>query len=92
MSRSLKKPIYFDVKLVRKVAKLSKQGKRGMQINTYARRSQIVPEMIGFIFGVHNGQKFIPVSVTESMIGHKLGEFAATRKMPVRKGNDKADR
>jgi len=87
MPRSLKKPVYIDFKLIKA---LMKDRSRGKQVNTYSRRSTIIPEMIGFIVGVYNGQKFIPVSVTESMVGHKLGEFSFTRKGVTRKGDDKA--
>lgn len=78
MSRSLTKGPYVDVKLLKKI-----QGKRpgaGGVIKTWARRSQIAPEMVGFTFGVHNGREHIEVFVTEDMVGHRLGEFSATKK------------
>ena len=78
MSRSLKKGPYVDAKLLIKVGKL-KAGEKKV-IKTWARASTIIPEMIGFTFGVHNGRIHIPVLVTEDMVGHKLGEFAQTRK------------
>lgn len=78
MSRSLKKGPYVDEKLLEKVRKL-KSGDKTI-IKTWARASTISPEMIGFTFGVHNGRIHIPVFVTEDMVGHKLGEFAPTRK------------
>ncbi|MDI6844885.1 MAG: 30S ribosomal protein S19 [Candidatus Saccharicenans sp.] len=79
MGRSLKKGPYVDPKLMEKVkAALSAKDKRQV-IKTWSRRSTIVPEMVGLTFGVHNGRKFIPVYVTEQMVGHKLGEFAPTR-------------
>jgi small subunit ribosomal protein S19 len=78
MSRSLKKGPYVDERLLSKVAKL-KAGEKTV-IKTWSRACTIVPEMIGFTFGVHNGKIHIPVLVTEDMIGHKLGEFSHTRK------------
>jgi len=78
MSRSLKKGPYVDPKLLKKIAKLSPGDKT--VIKTWSRDSEISPEMVGFIFGVHNGKDFIPVKVTEEMVGHRLGEFALTRK------------
>ena len=78
MSRSIKKGPYVDPKLLKKVL-ASKPGS-GRVIKTWARRSEISPEMVGYVFGVHNGRQFIEVSVNEDMIGHKLGEFAPTRK------------
>jgi small subunit ribosomal protein S19 len=83
MSRSLKKGPYVDERLLKKVAKL-KTGDKTV-IKTWSRACTIVPEMIGFTFGVHNGKIHIPVLVTEDMVGHKLGEFAHTRKF-VRHG------
>lgn len=77
MSRSLKKGHYIDPKLLKKLQK----AKPGIGIvKTWSRRSTISPEMVGFTFGVHNGRDFIPVSATEDMVGHKLGEFSHTRK------------
>ena len=78
MSRSLKKGPFVDEKLLKKVSKL-KIGDKTI-IKTWARASTIVPEMIGFTFGVHNGKIHIPVFVSEDMVGHKLGEFSPTRK------------
>ena len=78
MSRSVKKGPYVDEKLLKKIA-----GKRPQEsgvIKTWARASQIAPEMVGSIFGVHNGKSHIEVFVTEDMVGHRLGEFSATRK------------
>ena len=83
MSRSLKKGPFTDPKLLAKVAKL-KPGEKTM-VKTWSRASTITPEMVGFIFGVHNGRIHMPVSVVENMVGHKLGEFAPTRKF-VRHG------
>jgi small subunit ribosomal protein S19 len=77
MSRSLKKGPYVDAKLLKKVGK-TKAGDRTV-IRTWARASTIIPEFIGYTFGVHNGRTHIPVLITEDMVGHKLGEFALTR-------------
>ena len=76
MPRSLKKGPYIDEKLMKKV----KNADPGSVIKTWARHSTIVPEMIGFTFGVHNGKDHIPVKATEEMVGHKLGEFSPTTK------------
>ena len=77
MSRSSKKGPYVDTKLLKKV----KQNKpENGTIKTWARNSEIPPEMVGYTFGVHNGKEFIEVKVMEEMIGHRLGEFAPTRK------------
>ena len=78
MARSIKKGPFVDQKLLEKIKKL-KPGTKGI-IKTWSRSSTISPEMIGFIFGVHNGREFIPVTVTEEMVGHKLGEFSLTTK------------
>lgn len=84
MSRSLKKGLFCDPKLLKKVGKL-RQGDQTV-IKTWSRSSTIFPEMVGFNFGVHNGKDHIPVFVTEEMVGHKLGEFASTRKFEVHGG------
>lgn len=78
MSRSLKKGPYVDAKLLKKIAKL-KSGDKTV-IKTWARNCTITPEMVGFTFGVHNGKEHLPVFISEDMVGHKLGEFAPTRK------------
>ncbi|MEZ4156431.1 MAG: 30S ribosomal protein S19 [Candidatus Paceibacterota bacterium] len=78
MSRSIKKGPYVDPKLLKKIADI-KPGDRKV-IKTWARSSQISPEMIGYTFGVHNGKSFIEVLVKEEMVGHRLGEFSPTRK------------
>ncbi len=78
MTRSLKKGPFIDEKLLEKVTKMIQSGEKKI-IKTWARRSAISPEMVGFTFAVHNGRKFIPVFVTENMVGHKLGEFSPTR-------------
>ncbi|MEK7630568.1 MAG: 30S ribosomal protein S19 [Patescibacteria group bacterium] len=79
MSRSLKKGPYIDAKLLAKVKKLPANAKATV-IKTWARSSQISPEMIGNTFGVHNGKDFINVTIAEEMVGHRLGEFSPTRK------------
>ena len=79
MARSLKKGPFVDASLMKKVEKLNETGKKEV-IKTWSRRSTIFPEFIGHTFGVHAGKEFIPVYVTEDMVGHKLGEFAPTRK------------
>ena len=79
MARSLKKGPFADEHLLKKVDKLNESNKKEV-IKTYSRRSTIFPSFVGHTFAVHNGKGFIPVYVTEEMVGHKLGEFAATRK------------
>lgn len=78
MPRSLKKGPFLDQSLVKKVEQATESGDRRV-IKTWSRRSTIVPEMVGLTFAVHNGKKFVPVFVTENMVGHKLGEFSPTR-------------
>jgi small subunit ribosomal protein S19 len=78
MGRSIKKGPYVDQKLEQKVEKQNEGSKRTV-IKTWSRRSTITPDFVGHTFAVHNGNKFIPVYVTEFMVGHKLGEFAPTR-------------
>lgn len=78
MGRSLKKGPYIDFRLDIKVQALNVSGKKSV-VKTWSRRSMISPDFVGHTFGVHNGNKFIPVYVTETMVGHKLGEFAPTR-------------
>lgn len=88
MGRSIKKGPYCDTRLMKKVETVEKSGKKSV-IKTWSRRSTIIPEMIGQTFAVHNGNKFIPVYVTENMVGHKLGEFAPTRTFKGHSGNRK---
>ncbi|TAL39232.1 MAG: 30S ribosomal protein S19 [Spirochaetes bacterium] len=78
MSRSVKKGPYVDIKLFKKIEELNSTNTR-KAIKTWSRRSTIFPEMIGHTLMVHNGKNFIPVYVTENMVGHKLGEFSPTR-------------
>lgn len=78
MPRSVWKGPFFDRYLLKKAEKARASGRKEV-IKTWSRRSMIIPEFVGLTFGVHNGKKFIPVSVSENMIGHKLGEFSPTR-------------
>lgn len=78
MARSLKKGLFVDEKLLKKLSALKPGSKTVIQ--TYARDSMISPEMVGFTIGVHNGKIFVPVNVSEEMVGHRLGEFSPTRK------------
>jgi small subunit ribosomal protein S19 len=78
MSRSLKKGPFTDLHLLKKVEVLNTKSQKSV-VKTWSRRSTIVPNFIGHTLAVHNGKKFIPVYVTENMVGHKLGEFSATR-------------
>ncbi|MEW6366763.1 MAG: 30S ribosomal protein S19 [Acidobacteriota bacterium] len=78
MGRSLKKGPFVDTHLLKKVEKLNQSNKREV-IKTWSRRSTVIPEMVGHTMAVHNGKKFIPVFVTENMVGHRLGEFSPTR-------------
>ncbi|MBN2612196.1 MAG: 30S ribosomal protein S19 [Bacteroidales bacterium] len=78
MSRSVKKGPFIDFKLEKRVLEMNKTSKKTV-IKTWSRRSEISPDFVGHTIAVHNGNKFIPVYVTENMVGHKLGEFAPTR-------------
>lgn len=78
MPRSLKKGPFIDEKLMRKIS-VAQATRNNQVIKTWSRRSTIIPEMVGLTLAVHNGRKFIPVFVTENMVGHKLGEFSPTR-------------
>lgn len=78
MGRSIKKGPYIDYRLSNKVESLNESGKKSV-IKTWSRRSTISPDFVGHTFAVHNGNKFIPVFVTENMVGHKMGEFSPTR-------------
>lgn len=88
MSRSLKKGPFIDFKLEKKVLTMNESGKKSV-IKTWARHSMISPDFVGHTIAVHNGNKFIPVYVTENMVGHKLGEFAPTRTYRGHAGNKK---
>jgi len=78
MGRSIKKGPYIDYRLANKVDVMNESGKKSV-IKTWSRRSTISPDFVGHTFAVHNGNKFIPVFVTENMVGHKMGEFSPTR-------------
>ncbi|MDC0165095.1 30S ribosomal protein S19 [bacterium] len=88
MARSLKKGPFVDQKLMGKVVKNNENGKKTV-IKTWSRRSMIVPDFVGHTFAVHNGNKFIPVFVSENMVGHKLGEFSPTRTFRMHSGDRK---
>ena len=89
MARSIRKGPYIEGSLARKVEKALAVGEKKV-IKTWSRRSTITPDLVGFTFAVHNGRKFIPVFVTENMVGHKLGEFAPTRVFHGHSGDRKA--
>ncbi|MFN5181814.1 MAG: 30S ribosomal protein S19 [Bacteroidota bacterium] len=91
MARSLKKGPFIDIKLEKKVSKMNESGKKSV-IKTWARRTTIPPEFVGHTFAVYNGNKFVPVYVTENMVGHKMGEFAPTRQFRGHAGHNKADK
>jgi len=88
MARSLKKPPFIHYKLVKRVEEAQASGKKNV-IKTWSRSSTIAPEFVGLTIAVHNGKQFIPVYVTENMVGHKLGEFSPTRKFSGHSGNRK---
>jgi small subunit ribosomal protein S19 len=89
MPRSVKKGPFVDLHLAAKVALAARDQQKKGVIKTWSRRSTVVPDMVGLTFAVHNGRKFIPVFVTENMVGHKLGEFAPTRTFHAHSGGDK---
>ncbi|MFH0799868.1 MAG: 30S ribosomal protein S19 [Pseudomonadota bacterium] len=88
MARSLKKGPFIDDHLLRKVQAAQQTGNRQL-LRTWSRRSTVIPDMVGLTIAVHNGRKFIPVFVTENMVGHKLGEFAPTRTFRGHSGDRK---
>ncbi|MGC9344253.1 MAG: 30S ribosomal protein S19 [Bacteroidales bacterium] len=88
MSRSLKKGPFIDYKLEKRVVEMNDSGKKQV-IKTWSRRSVISPDFVGHTVAVHNGNKFIPVYITENMVGHKLGEFAPTRQFRGHGGKQK---
>jgi small subunit ribosomal protein S19 len=90
MARSVWKGPFVDRSLLKKVEDV-KNGKAKGVVKTWSRRSTILPQMVGLTFGVHNGKQFIPVLVTDQMIGHKLGEFAPTRVFKAHGGDKKAE-
>lgn len=85
MARSVKKGPFIDAHLMKKVESMNKTSDRKI-LKTWSRRSTIIPEMIGHTIAVHNGKKFIPVYITENMVGHKLGEFSPTRTFKAHAG------
>ena len=91
MARSLKKGPFIDEKLSKKIEQLDSEGQKRV-IKTWARRSMIPPNWVGHTIAVHNGQKFVPVYVTENMVGHKLGELALTRTYRGHAGSRLAER
>jgi small subunit ribosomal protein S19 len=90
MGRSLKKGPFVDTHLLEKVEVMNRQADKKV-IKTWSRRSTVIPEMVGHTLAVHNGRKFIPVYVTENMVGHKLGEFAPTRTFHGHSGDRKVE-
>ena len=88
MARSLKKGPYVDEKLLKKVQGMNDGGKKKV-IKTWSRRSMITPDFVGHTFAIHNGNKFIPVFISENMVGHKLGEFAPPRIFRMHSGDRK---
>lgn len=88
MSRSIKKGPFIKVSLYKKVLELQKESKKSV-IKTYSRESTIIPEMVGLTISVYNGKAFIPVYVSEELVGHKLGEFSPTRLFRGHAGSDK---
>ena len=89
MARSVKKGPFIDASLMKKVVDMQRQKSKKV-LKTWSRRSTIIPEMVGHTFAVHNGRKFVPVFITENMVGHKLGEFAPTRTFHGHSGERKA--
>ncbi len=88
MARSIKKGPFIDKSLLKKVEDMDSSGSKKV-IKTWSRRSTILPELVGHTFAVHNGKRFIPVFVTENMVGHKLGEFVPTRTFHAHAGDRK---
>ena len=88
MTRSIWKGPFVDMQLIKKAEKLAQSGRKEV-IKTWSRRSTILPQFVGLTFGVYNGQKFVPVAVSENMVGHKFGEFSPTRSF---KGHTAADK
>ncbi len=88
MARSLKKGPFIEESLLKKIQQMTEKKEKRL-IKTWSRRSVISPEMVSFTIAVHNGKKFIPVYVTENMVGHKLGEFAPTRTFVMHSGDRK---
>jgi small subunit ribosomal protein S19 len=89
MPRSVKKGPFVDASVLKKISVQSVDDRR--PIKTWSRRSTIIPEMIGYTFSVHNGRRFLPIYISENMVGHKLGEFAPTRTFQSHSGARKTD-
>lgn len=89
MARSLRKGPFVDPYLIKKIKGMD--GSKRQVIQTWSRRSTILPEFVGITFAIHNGKKFLPIFVTENMVGHKLGEFAPTRTFTVHSGDRKVE-
>ncbi len=92
MARSVWKGPFVDLHLLKKAEAAQDQGQRASPIKTWSRRSTILPQFVGLTFNVYNGRKFIPVSVNEDMVGHKLGEFSPTRTFPGHAADKKGKR
>ncbi|MBO9603271.1 MAG: 30S ribosomal protein S19 [Novosphingobium sp.] len=92
MARSVWKGPFVELSLLKKAEDAQEQGGRAGPIKTWSRRSTVLPQFVGLTFNVYNGQKFIPVSVSEEMVGHKLGEFAPTRNFPGHAADKKGKR
>ncbi len=88
MPRSVKKGPFIDEKLLKKISQMEKSGKKKV-IKTWSRRSVITPEFVGYTLAIHNGKQFIPVFISENMVGHKLGEFSPTRIFRIHSGDRK---
>ncbi|MCS5659189.1 MAG: 30S ribosomal protein S19 [Dehalococcoidia bacterium] len=88
MPRSVKKGPFIDEKLLKKISQMEKSGKKKV-IKTWSRRSVIAPEFVGYTLAIHNGKQFIPVFISENMVGHKLGEFSPTRIFRMHSGDRK---
>ena len=88
MPRSVKKGPFIDEKLLKKISQMEKSGKKKV-IRTWSRRSVITPEFVGYTLAIHNGKQFIPVFISENMVGHKLGEFSPTRIFRMHSGDRK---
>ena len=89
MGRSVKKGPFVDKGLLRKITQVLKSGKKA-PVKTWSRRSMIIPDMVGLTMAIHNGRDFMPVFISEDMVGHKLGEFALTRTFRAHSGDKKA--
>ncbi len=88
MSRSVKKGPYIEEKLLNRIEQMTRTGERKV-VKTWSRRSTVIPEFVGHTIAIHNGKRFIPVYVSENMVGHKLGEFAPTRTFRSHSGHSK---